>query len=429
MTRSLAVPSPTSVVAAMIESPDLVRTIRSMPAPQFSALVRQVGVEDAGELIAFATRDQIVTAFDEDLFDNPAPGEREVFDPQRFVVWLEVLLEAGDAVAASKLAELSEEFLAHAFQNLVWVLDVDALALRMSRGGRAADAVDRALESSLSEELDGYLLVAKQHDGWDATLALVLALDRDHRDLLVRILDHCAAIAGDYVEDLDALADVLTLEESLADDVEAEREQRRAQQGYVEPRAARNFLTLARKPLKRSDKRDPVTRAYFRELEIDASATEDRAAALERLGAAAGETISSGSEMELAPASSSDPLDAFIAAMQLVHEHDPARFGARMEELAYLSNVLVAGAAIDGERVGAVRAAEAALATVALGAALELQEAATASALARVLMAFSADYLFRKASSTLVRADRGHLGFLCSRDELRELVDAESEPD
>src|SRR5690606_26877554 len=112
-----------------------------------------------------------------------------------------------------------------------------------------AEAADAALERALNEEIDGYLLVAREEQGWDAALSLVLALDRRDRSLLVRILDRCALLGSRYIDDLDALAELLSEAESLAEDVEAAREQRRAKLGYVEPRAATGFLALARMPL------------------------------------------------------------------------------------------------------------------------------------------------------------------------------------
>ena len=94
----------------LIQSPDLVERVQRLPPEDFSALIRRVGVEDAGELIALGTTEQLTRAFDEDLFTAEGEGERERFDAQRFATWLEVLLEAGDGAAASRLTELSEDF-------------------------------------------------------------------------------------------------------------------------------------------------------------------------------------------------------------------------------------------------------------------------------------------------------------------------------
>ena len=123
-----------SLLNSLIELPDLARTIQALPAPAFAALVRKVGVEDAGELVALATTEQLVHAFDEDLFVSDRAGERESLDVGRFVVWLEVLLEAGDEVAANRVADLEEDFVAHALAGVILVLEEEALRDRLDDG-------------------------------------------------------------------------------------------------------------------------------------------------------------------------------------------------------------------------------------------------------------------------------------------------------
>lgn len=408
-------PARRQLLARLIESPDLVRAVRDLPAPAFSALVRQVGIEDAGELVALATTTQLVTAFDEDLFTNDAPGERETFDPKRFATWLEVLLEAGDDAAAQRFSELSEDFVTQALSSLVLVLDNDALLLQMSESAEDdTRAVEKALESALTEDLDGYLLIARVHDGWDAALALILALDRDHRALLERVLDRCAAVSRAYADDLDALLEVLTEGESLAEDVEAEREARRSESGYVEPRAARSFLALARQPLDPKAGRDPVTRAYFRDLAPPAPATPPDASTAKLMGLLAEAEGLPTVGLRALAAGATATLDeggapAIVDAMRGLADAAPKAYGERLEELAYLTNVLVAGATADGERLGPAAAADAALATIGLGAELIANERrkptgrrATVTEILEIVRHHPADVLFRRASSALV---------------------------
>lgn len=404
----------TTLLAHLIETPDLVQTVHELPPPAFSALVRHVGLEDAGELVALATREQLVAAFDEDLFANARPGEREEFDSARFVVWLTVLMEAGDDVAANRIAELSEEFVVRSLSSIVLVLDHDALMERMAEGGRDAAAADKAIESRLSEEIDGYLMISRYDEGWDVALALVLALDRDHRELLVRILDRCSDVGQSYVDDLEELANVLSEADSVAEDVEAEREDRRSKQGYVEPRAARNFLTLARAPLDAvasSVARDPLTKAYFRDLDPAAVSPSVASSPL------TARVLRALSESSLAPRplllGEDFPL---VAAMRALGEENPGLLAERMEELGYLANVLIAGAKNGDGRFTPREAAEAVLSTVALGAALE-------GDLARAIRTCHVDVLFRRASGTLVRHGIAADGLLRNRSDVQSVVE------
>lgn len=440
------------LLSRLVEIPHLDRIVRELPSERFTALVREIGVEDAGELVALATNEQLVAAFDEDLFTSHRPGERETFDRARFVTWLEVLLEAGDQAVARRIAELDEDFVAHALSSLVFVFDHDQLRERITEDDPAAVEADGALERALNEEIDGYLLVARSEEGWDAVLALVLALDRSQRALLVRILDRCAALASEYVDDLDALADVLSTAESLAEDVEAAREARRSALGYVEPRAARAFLGLAKTPIAgelSAEPRDAITRAYFRELEAKGA----RATKGARVTKATGER-----PLMLKPASprTSDGLDKVLAllpapeadaapareeeaprlslALQGLGADAPSRLQERLGELAYLSNVVLAGVADEhGLRLRPADAAQAALATVALGAELLARERrspaqssgrATPGELREVLEAHAADLLFRKACSTMVarRWSSNPAGVVRSRAELERAL-------
>lgn len=423
-----------ALLDSWLERPDLAAQIQALPPQVFASLVRRIGVEDAGTWIALATTEQLVQAFDEDWFTSERAGEREVFDVGRFVVWLEVLLEAGEDVVASKLAELDEDFVAHALSSVVLVLDEEELRQRLDEGEEdEVSLVDKSLESALAEQLDGYLLIARRHEGWDAVLSLILALDRDHRALCERLLDRLVAVSRSSLEDLEELSTVLTEGESLAEDVEAAREQRRSEQGYVEPRAARGFLELARSPLpegaKTIDARDPLTQAYFRELvrsrrstiraysSSDGSRTTRGTPLLEELSAQAetmGLSLSVGG-----PAQST--LRSFTEALRELGSVEPESFDARLDELAYLVNVLLAGHERSGERWSPREAMEAALATVGFGAVLEFRDAAkgrrrkvpSRADWLELLRRHPMDLLFRRASSSL----RARLRKSSARDE------------
>jgi hypothetical protein len=441
-TSLLRTPSATTLLKRLIDTPDLVRAIRALPDFEFAELVRRIGVEDAGEVVALATTRQLVATFDEDLFANPRPGEREVFDAGRFAVWLEILLEAGEKGAADRIAELSEDFVVQALSSLVMVLDSDGLAARMGD----SELLDKALASALCEEIDGYLLISRTDSGWDAVMALVLALDSNQRPYLERILDRCADMASPCLDDLDLLLGILSNEDSLADDVEGEREARRGRLGHVEPRAARNFLALARRPVKdaASEPRDPVSRAYFRELDREAASGAGRARQPEDPVPADEGPNGLGGFLPALPAGAADgtagdePADgcirSFLEALRSLGGADPEAFAARMAELAYLANVLVAGATIRDRRFRPAEASEAALATVAFGAQMEARSrladrpaatgAATADALRQVLAVCSADNLFRAASGSLAAegADPAACCFVRSLAELDALM-------
>lgn len=421
-------PTPSALLERMLQAPDLVRQVRALPARSFADLIRRVGLEDAGELVAMASTEQIVSAFDEDLFRSDEAGQREVFDGDRFVTWLEVLLEAGDEKAAARVAQLDEDFLALALASRLVVLDSEALLARLGEGDEDADAIEKVLDGAHSEALDGYMLIVREPEGFDAVMALITALDRDHRAFLARVLDLCANATSGLIEDPDALTDALSAEGALAEEVEADREERRARDGYVEPRDARAFLKLAAQPLGDAEvggERDAIARAYFRRVDRSKAASPFAAPASD-LAAMLRDLDEVDSAQRPAPARGLLGAELpFGEAMRRLGDTDPKLADERLEELAFLANVIAAGVTFDKLRPRPAEAAEAALATVALGAELRVGHAApraSAEELAEVLRATTADRLFREASAWLVSRALAPRGFLRDRSELPEVL-------
>jgi hypothetical protein len=403
-------PTSRSLLSRVLDQPDLPAQIQNLPSVVFGKLIDQIGLEDAGELVALATTEQIAHAFDEDLWKNLRPGQEEHFDTDRFLVWLEVLLEAGDAFAASRLVEMPEDLVTLALHKHILVLDIEALALQM----RAADEVearqlDKALESLLYEEVEGFQLMARNPEGWDNVFSVVLALDRDHHEFLQRVLERCCSMSTEYLDDNGGLYEVLTSEEMIEADLAGEREDRRAEAGHVAPLSAAAFLKLA-KASPPEGKRDPVTRAYFRNLRPAAQRTPaipsrarlgsgQKAHGLAQVLMDARVPIeASAQHLPMLPAKQGDPSESLLVdAMRTLADADPRVFGERSEELAYLTNVLLAGCTLQQRRLRPIEAVRVALATCNLGLCLVLPARPTdlsKPALA-ALQQIEADNLFR----------------------------------
>src|ERR1700733_13747011 len=112
MTKTLAPrtsANPRTLLERILGRPDLVGAVQASPPAALLRLIDRVGLEDAGELVALTTVDQLRRVFDEDVWRSERPGDDQRFDPARFTLWLEVMLEAGDRVAADKLVELPED--------------------------------------------------------------------------------------------------------------------------------------------------------------------------------------------------------------------------------------------------------------------------------------------------------------------------------
>lgn len=327
------------MLSHMLEDPQLAPQLRALPAPVLRELILRVGLEDAGELVALASLEQLREVFDEDLWRSPRPGQDEAFDAERFCTWLEVLLEGGDAAVADRLAELSEDFLVLAFSRLLRALDPAEVAASLADDDEAG-LLDKALEAGGCEELADHLVVPRVENGWQAVWTALVALDERHSARLREVLHRCWLATREEAEAAGGLYDVLAGEERLLEDARAERDERRAARGYVSPADARAFLALARR-VPAAPERDPITRAYFRDLRPVPAAhgsAGGRAGAprpLRRLLAEAGV------EGDGAPPPPEASL--FRDAVARLAASDPAAHQRVVEELAYLANVLVAG--------------------------------------------------------------------------------------
>jgi hypothetical protein len=238
-----------------------------------------------------------------------------------------------------------------------------------------------------------------------------LALDRDHHSLVVDLLERCASMSREYIDDNGGLYEVLSSEEMLETDLAAERETRRAERGYVAPSAAAAFLKLARQPLAPGtapSERDAATRAYFRELSRSAVASTppgdvEKTAPprdLAQLLDASGITGDQAPRLLLGSGDRARETPLLIVALRKLAKDNPEAFTERSEELAYLSNVLVAGCSVDGRRLRPLEAVEQVIAAVSLGLWLAGgQQAASAEGAARELERHACDLLLRLAFS------------------------------
>ena len=423
--------SPSTLLMRILERPGLVAAVRELPGAVLGKLIDRIGLEDAGDLVALASTAQLERVFDDDLWRADEAGGDETFRPERFALWLRVMLEAGEELLVRRMCELPQDLLALAVHRLVLVLDMDVLAEQLSEAGDEAEAIERALETSVCEEWEEFRLIARDPDVWDDVWNALLSLDRDHNDRLRAILEQCCSMTTEYISGQGGLFEVLTADEMLESDVAAARDDRRVAEGFVSPADARAFLELARRG-EGGDERDPITRAYFRGLEEPeltglrrrgetapardrttalAAATDvnDLAALLREAEVIAPTPAQPLAALALGPAEteaarrSSKPDRAhlvaplFEQAMNDLRLRDPDRFSARVQELGYLVNVWLAGRAHEGRRPRPMEAMEMALKTCEAGLRAQLdQRRVTSEQALAVLVQTPADTLFRR---------------------------------
>ncbi|HVU03850.1 MAG TPA: DUF6178 family protein [Polyangiaceae bacterium] len=435
------VSSSRALLMHILERPELVSAVRELPGAVLGRWIDRIGLEDAGELVALASTRQLEQLLDEDLWKAEDAGRDETFRPDRFVLWLRVMLEVGEGFLAQRLAELPQDLLALAIHRLVLVVDLDVVEEQVrASSDELARELEKALEGSVFEEWEELRLIARDPDAWDDVWNAILLLDRDHHDRVRTILDQCCAMSTEYISGNGGLYEVLTSGEMLESDVSAAREDRRAAEGFVSPADARSFLELSRRG--EGGERDPITRAYFRSLggsrpdeterresetppssagylDAASSPAEDFARLVALLEEAEGiapaahrpfpaltagnASLTRSSSRALgkrsrssSPSTSKGPAKTFERAMRDLKESAPLVFAERVEELGYLVNVWIAGGEHAGRRPRPPEALETVLQTCEAGlrSRFETGRIEPERALS-VLLSTSADRLFR----------------------------------
>ncbi|HET8937969.1 MAG TPA: DUF6178 family protein, partial [Polyangiales bacterium] len=268
----------------VLEEPQLLAAVRELPAPVLVRLINHVGLEDAGELIALTTTEQLGQVFDAELWQAAEAGADEAFQPERFALMLRLLYEAGETFVVERLLALPRQFLVLAIHKLLLVIDIDALTVTYASSGRfyddSIDRVVRVIENAQYEEWEEFRLIARDPNAFEDLWNALLALDREDHELVRYIIERCCDMDGELIEESGLYA-VLNEEELLENDIASERSDRRAAAGFVAPADARAFLELARRETidEAPDGRDPISRAYFRELAPEQPARPARALA------------------------------------------------------------------------------------------------------------------------------------------------------
>jgi hypothetical protein len=387
---SLQVRRRTGRAARLPDPSELARAVPDLEPRVLHQLVRRWGLEEAGEIVALATGEQLLRVFDIDLWHGDGPGAPERFDADRFGLWLEVLHDAGPEVAARKIAEMDFDFVTAALSEHVLVrerlfpVDDEPPDGADDAGALAEDAP----EGEDAHEIGGYRVLARRRGPWDALLSLLAELEASHPDVFQRLMRRLVRVSTEL--DDEYLGFLSGLGASLADDVAAAREERREAEGFVTPVVAEAFLASARglrfEAMPAPPPRDRLTAAWlFRHARRRAKERGERAhsgRATERSGPrppfprdGAGFTPV-GRETAAVPhpgprleagEGASDRLARLRGLMRHLQEHDRHLHALRMEELGFVANVLVAGASLQGRPFRPAEAARAAAAACHLG--------------------------------------------------------------
>jgi hypothetical protein len=352
---------------------DLARVVPRLRPEALHQLIRSRGLDACDEIVAGATPAQLTSLLDIDLWRHGQAGGDDQFDSMRFVEWLEALAEMEDAVAARVLAGLDPGLVVTGLSRFIRVFDCAAVVQvpwdDESSGGCVLDS------ESITREIGGYVVCARETAGWDAIVSLLDALETDYHDAFHTIMRGCREVSNSTPE-VDGLDDLLLAPEQLLYDVTVDRVRRRSQRGYVACADARAFLQMAT----RADRGvftaslNPIVAGHLKYADDDRMAPDnaslgedgaqplvDDARSIREDARAAARHLLSG------PAASTPPLTHLRSALERLADRNHAAHLERLRELAFLANVLTAGCSVQSRAFTPKEASEAAASICNLG--------------------------------------------------------------
>jgi hypothetical protein len=344
-----------NLLARILETPHLAEAVPRLQAEVLHRVIQHCGLEACSDLIALVTPAQLSAVFDLDLWGN----KDEQFDVDRFAVWLEVLAESGAEVAARKLADIDAALIIVALSKDMRVIDA------------AAGVVDRS-----DREVGGYRLVARRGDLSEAMVAVLLALEENHREYFHRVMRGCRKLSDSRPE-ADGFHDLLEAPEQALFDLAFDREIRREQQGFVTPAQAQAFLQMSRAPLSDDERRtslNPVAAGYFRAIEWNPPpALPVQDADVSGVTGVIDVLVDAGILPNRPPAlltGTTEDAPRFAHLRRLLDfagARDPAAHSARSQELAFLANAILGGASVQDRPFTSQEASDGAVAVCNLG--------------------------------------------------------------
>jgi len=341
-------------LARLLETASLARVVPQLAPETLHQLIRSRGLDECGEVLTSATPAQLTALVDLDLWRQAQPGRDDEFDVDRFGEWLEVLVDAGDLVAARTVAALDTHLVIAGLSRYLRVFDPGTFEPTESSDDETRDRHElmhsETSRDVLECEVGGYLMRARRTDAWDAIVTLLVTLDIEHNHYFHAVMEGCRRLSNSRPE-IDGLDALLMTSDQHLHDVAIEREQRRSRRGHPTPADARAFLQMARATPMATN---PIATAYFRAAEEEAADTargDDSSSAID----AAIDPLTEPGVMPERPralleAGDENPRTAKLILlrrlMESVLHHDETAYLTRTRELAFLANTLHAGSSV-----------------------------------------------------------------------------------
>lgn len=191
-------------LAILLDAPELPAVVPTLAPEILHRVITHCGLEACAPLVELATPAQLSAVFDLDLWAQPDPGGDARFDVARFAEWLEVLTDAGAALAARTIAAMDRRVAVDALSRFIRVCHLGAIGTFMNLDG---DLVTPAIGGGtwIARDIGAYHVRARRPDTWDAIVRLLIALEEGHPVVFDTLMRACRRLSNSAPEqDVDA---------------------------------------------------------------------------------------------------------------------------------------------------------------------------------------------------------------------------------
>ena len=305
------------LIDKLISDSQYLTTIQELSAKTLVELIEKKGLEDSGEVILLATPKQIEEVLDE-LIWSYDDQDLESFSFDKFFVLLESAFILAPKALVKKIQEFDEDTFLSAMAQELLVFDLDDLFRRVGRNEQS-DLIEKAMSSIYQLEIEGFIIFSKEARNWELLTSIIAELNEDNYSYLARILERLTAITSDYVEESGGLYELLSDREQLLEDVAGEREERRAQQGFVSGAQAKAFF------------------ASFKNLSPEKIMAEDKYGWIEK------EYLKNNYSLEKMAAAKQGPAESstFFGELMVLKQNNFELYNQMLAEFSFLANVQV----------------------------------------------------------------------------------------
>jgi hypothetical protein len=337
--------------------------LKELPPRAVASLFQEIGVTDAGVLMAMIPTRSLLLAFDESIWKSVRPGQAETIGVRELIDWFVAWNDIGEKFLVEKLEAMSEDYLTTVLSHLVKVESASRYAVYFEDPEKFV-----TLCEDDRERIGPYIVEPIVDDDEGVVIELVRALWGADSGKILRVFDRLSDLA-DPVNSTRGSA-------STSRDVESEREAHREAQGFVTADGARAFFAFAER-LKEAeiialDRYDAETRRYLHTIEwatespdsihspiVDDNINADHEADQSNSAGTAVSFIAAESntaslrslleESQLLEKQNSVPLlqdkrrsqeSALTVELRRLADENIESFHARARELGYLANVL-----------------------------------------------------------------------------------------